>query len=144
MWSAGAWARLKDTKMAYSRVRNHIKNAMVASLMGINLNGGGEFFQTDANLGLIAAFAEMLLQSDEKSISLLPAVPDEWKNGEIKKFRTRCGVNVHMKFVDGIVTELSLTADREADITVYVNNQNLHVFLNKNETKTIIKDGVIL
>jgi alpha-L-fucosidase 2 len=95
-------------------------------------------FQTDANLGLISTFAEMILQSDEKSIKLLPALPSAWNNGEIKDFCTRCGVKVSMKFVNGVVTKLVLSSDRETDFIVYVNGKEIKVSLSKNQTKEIM------
>ena len=53
----------------------------------------------------------MILQSDETSITLLPALPETWKNGEIRDFRTRCGVRVSMRFTDGVVADLTLSAE---------------------------------
>ena len=144
MWSTGAWARLKNSEIAYRRVREHSQRAIVDSLLGINRNGGGEIFQTDSNLGLISAFAEMILQSDESSITLLPAIPDVWKNGKIRDFCTRCGARVEMTFKDGKVNELILTADRDTSLTVIINEKKINVELNKNQTKQIIKNGEIL
>ena len=138
MWIASAWARLGDADKAYSRVRTLINRAMMDSLLGVNKNGGGDMFQTDANLGLASTFAEMILQSDEKSIKLLPALPSAWKNGEIKDFCTRCGVKVSMKFVNGVVTKLVLSSDRETDFIVYVNGKEIKVSLSKNQTKEIM------
>jgi alpha-L-fucosidase 2 len=140
-WSAGAWARLKDGERAYACLRTHLARAMVDSLLGVNKNGGGDIFQTDANLGLISAFAEMVLQSDENSVTLLPALPSAWKNGEIRDFRTRCGVRVAMRFKDGVVWELTLTGDRDTRIAVRALGETVCVAIAKNETKTVIKEG---
>jgi len=144
MWIAGAWARLGDAEKAYSRVRTHLNCAMVDSLLGINKNGGGDMFQTDANLGLINAFAEMILQSDERSITLLPALPKSWRNGEIRDFCTRCGARVAMKFENGVVTGLTLFGERESDFSVWVDGKEINVHLSKNQTKKIIENGDLL
>lgn len=141
-WSAGAWARLKEGERAYRCLRHHSKRAMLNSLLGINRNGGGEVFQIDANLGAIAAFAEMLLQSDEHSITLLPALPAEWKSGEIRDFCTRSGVRVTMRFEDGAVRELTLFATRDAELVLRANGQEIAIRVRENERKTVIKEGV--
>ena len=101
-------------------------------------------FQTDANLGLINAFAEMILQSNEKSIALLPALPKAWKNGEIRDFCTRCGAKVTMRFVDGVVTELTVFGDRETNFVVRIGEKEMQVHLFKNQTKKIIENGSVL
>ena len=86
----------------------------------------------------------MILQSDETSITLLPALSETWKNGENRDFRTRCGVRVSMRFTDGVVTDLTLSADRDTKLLVKTGKESVILSLSKNEIKEVIKEGKIL
>lgn len=61
----------------------------------------GEIFNVDICGGLPALVTEMILQSSAQAITLLPALPDQWPDGEIKGVRTRCGVTVDLVWKKG-------------------------------------------
>ncbi len=108
-WSA-AWivcffARLFEGDEALSSLLHLYKTGTYRNLFDHHPT---VFFQIDGNLGATAGMAEMLLQSHEDIIRVLPACPSEWKSGEIKGFRARGGFLVDASWEQGNITSLSV------------------------------------
>jgi alpha-L-fucosidase 2 len=75
------------------------------NLWSINL-----VFQIDGNFGGANAVAEMILQSHNGEIHLLPAIPESWTEGAVTGFRARGGFTLDISWSDGVLTSTTLTS----------------------------------
>ena len=95
------WARLNEGNNAYQLLNNMIDN----SKQGIIFACGNKGHQIDVNFGITAAIAEMLLQSHNGEIKILPALPDEWSSGDIRRLRARGGFEVDISWENNQLKE---------------------------------------
>ncbi len=131
-WKMNFWARLHDGNRAYKLFKSLLQPAVKADR---RRHGSGTFpnlfcshppFQIDGNYGGAAGVGEMLLQSHDGFIHLLPALPDSWHTGSFRGMRVRGGASVDLEWKEGKVVKAVVTA-REANRFVVRTQQNEEV-----------------
>lgn len=154
-WRVNLYARLHDAKNAYHIYRKLLSYVSPDGYRGPDARrGGGTYpnlldahspFQIDGNFGGCAGVIEMLMQSEYQipdwsssrlpitSIELLPALPDNWKDGEVSGLRARGGITVDMTWQDGKVKKVSLTAQQPCVVTLLMNGERKKVELKRGE-----------
>lgn len=123
-WKINFWARLGDGNRAWKLFKSLLHPAVDPQTGG---HGSGTFpnlfcshppFQIDGNYGGAAGVGEMLLQSHEGFINLLPALPDSWAAGNFRGMCVRGGASVDLDWKDGRATRAVVTALVSGKFTV--------------------------
>lgn len=123
-WKINLWARLLDGNHAYKLMTDQI------APVGVKRGSGGTYpnlfdahppFQIDGNFGCTSGIAEMLLQSHDGFIYLLPALPDAWQKGSVRGLVARGGFKIDMDWNDHKITRFVIHSSLGGNCRVRLN-----------------------
>lgn len=112
-WVAACFARLHDGDMALAILHRLLRDSTYPSMLGAHPP-----FQIDGSFGAPAAIAEMLVQSHDGTLHLLPALPAAWANGSVHGLCARGGICVDMEWHAGRIVSCTLNARNDCMVTI--------------------------
>lgn len=135
-WIINFYAKLWDGGKAWENICQMLTKSTYANLFDRHPP-----FQIDGNFGVTAAIAQMLVQSREHKIILLPALPKAWDHGEVNGLRLVGNASIALAWENGKLTRCAVTADQAYEGEVVYGEMRCTVKLKKGET--VMLDAVL-
>ncbi|MBP6003233.1 MAG: glycoside hydrolase family 95 protein [Pyrinomonadaceae bacterium] len=137
-WKMALWARLGDGNRANKIFKGYLNEQSCSQLFALC----GKSLQVDGSLGVTAAITEMLMQSQDSVIDLLPALPDEWPSGEFRGVRTRGGFELEFQWADKRIMRLKVTSKAGGSFRLKADSR-LNITANGTRRTMTPKDGIV-
>ncbi len=149
-WKINFWARLLDGNRTYQLLRSLLQSPVKKS-DNSGFTGAGTYpnlfcahppFQIDGNLGGAAGIAEMLIQSHDGQISILPALPDVWKSeGSFAGLRARGGITIDVTWKDGNITSLVINTQESCEVKIKLPDKESRVYTLQQGVNRLLEQG---
>jgi len=145
-WRINLWARLGDGNHAYKMYRELLRYVDPDGVKDSKHRGGGTYpnlfdahppFQIDGNFGGAAAVAEMLVQSTDKQITLLPALSDSWSEGSVSGICARGGFVVSMEWANKTPKTVTILSKTGGKTILTSGDKQKEISLAKGQTMTL-------
>lgn len=127
-WIINFYARLTNAEAAYKHINLFMQRSIYPNLLDIHPP-----FQIDGNFGFTAGVAEMLLQSHEGFLRILPALPEEWATGNVKGLKARGNIEVSFFWKEGELQKLVLLSPVDKTAEIRYGEEKVEVTLQKNK-----------
>ncbi len=127
-WIINLYAKLWDGEEAYNNLEKLISKSTLA-----NMFDNHPPFQIDGNFGGTAAIAEMLVQSTDHRVILLPALPKAWTDGSIRGLCVRGGAEISMKWQDCQLTKCIIKAKHKFQTELIYKDKRIKISLEAGE-----------
>ena len=135
-WLINIFARLKDGDSAYRTLMTLFEKLVFINLFDMHpplTEKDHLIFQIDGNFGATAGIAEMLLQSHDGTIQLLPALPKVWKEGYVKGLKARGGFEVDIEWKNSKLVNAVISSKLGGICNIVYGNQIKSIVISKGE-----------
>ncbi|MBP5281489.1 MAG: glycoside hydrolase family 95 protein [Lachnospiraceae bacterium] len=121
-WIMNHYAKLWDGEAAHENIKKMLSQSTYPNMFDKHPP-----FQIDGNFGAAAAIAQMLVQSNEERVILLPALPKMWKNGSVSGLKLVGNATLSMTWKDGELMSCEITCDGEKYQTMIIYHKNVQM-----------------
>lgn len=137
-WMLCLAARLGDANFAENQLELMLAKTTLHNLFDTHPRQGGNTlcFQIEGNFGAVAGITEMLLQSHDGYLDILPAKPPKWKNGYINGLRARGNMEVDLEWFDGNLKTVTIRSYDGGEKTIKYGDKKLTYKFDKGESVT--------